>query len=85
MWNEACNVVDLEKVELPKCDGVVVAKRKPTYEELKKSLEELEKAFDKACNELESLDYKLKMKESLPFSYDCDYTNAEEWKKELLK
>lgn len=49
------------------------------------SVERLEKALDKACDELESLDYKLKMKEASPCSYDCDYIHAEEWKKELLK
>lgn len=51
---------------------------KPTYEEL-------EKALDKACDELESLDYKLKMIEAGPYAYDCDYMKSEEWKKEFLK
>lgn len=65
-------------IKMPRYDGVVSFKIKPTYEEL-------EKALDKACDELESLDYKLKMKEALTCSYDCDYIHAEEWKKELLK
>lgn len=37
------------------------------------------KALDKACAELSSMDYKLKMHEN-PYAYTCNYTDEEEWK-----
>lgn len=42
--------------------------------------EKICKALDKACAELSSMDYKLKMHEN-PYAYTCDYTDEEEWKK----
>lgn len=39
----------------------------------------LKRALDKACTELSSMDYKLKMHEN-PYAYTCDYTDEEEWK-----
>lgn len=40
----------------------------------------LKRALNKACAELSSMDYKLKMHEN-PYAYTCNYTDEEEWKK----
>ena len=44
----------------------------------------LKRALDKACAELSSMDYKLKMHEN-PYAYTCDYTDEEEWKEWCMK
>ena len=60
MWNEACDVVDLSV-------GLEIKSNKPTYEQL-------EKALDKVCEELEELSKEV-----------GHWKTKEEWKKELLK
>lgn len=45
---------------------------------------DLKRALDKACAELSSMDYKLKMHEN-PYAYTCDYTDQEEWKEWCMK
>lgn len=47
--------------------------------------EKLEKALDKACDELESFSYKNNMIEAGMYAYDCDYTKAEEWKERCME
>lgn len=46
--------------------------------------QKLERALNRACEELESLDYRLKMREN-PFAYDCDYTHEDEWKERFME
>ena len=53
------------------------------YAECERS-ERLEKALDKACDELASMDYELGMSKN-PFAYDCDYKDSDEWKEWLMK
>ncbi len=45
----------------------------------------LEKALDKACEQLESLSYENNMMKASPYAYDCDYTKEEEWKEWCMK
>lgn len=52
--------------------------------EILEYINKLEQALDKACEELSSLDYEIKMIEAGPHAYDCDYTNEDQWKEKLL-
>lgn len=71
MWSPVCKLYDL--------------KVKPTYEELEEYVVQLEKAFNKACEELASLSYECNMRKASPYAYDCDYTKEEEWREWCLK
>lgn len=46
--------------------------------------QKLERALNRACEELASLDYRLKMHEN-HFVYDCDSKNEEQWKEWCMK
>lgn len=55
-----------------------------TNQEMADENEKLEMALDKACEELESLDYHNEKRQN-PFAYTCDYKDAKQWKEWLMK